>query len=354
MFGFKKPQQSRLKEALERLQGGKTDRAITELLGLAKEGSAEAEYWLADINEFTLKNLQEAACWYRRAAEHGHAKAQRCMADLYMTGQGIEHNPKEAIRLYHAAAEKQIPEAQFVLGEFYRCGDHVEQNTDVAFHWYQQSARAGYEPAEKRIQQFWPNGVFQERREEKAEKINLKPLDVPQQSIIPEVKPLFRMIVEAAKQHGYIPEDEFPFVPELQSYRQANVNFICSYINDDMKTSGLDSKEMLEVFRFVFRRGFDAMYQWHNASDGRIDNTIIVGNPFNDERYLQLPDELRSIIDNLEAPRIIYEIMESWWVQNGEDLREKGFDIWQPLTASLVLTFDVAVSIALKMFGYRK
>jgi len=354
MFGFKSSKQKRLEKALNSLQNGDSKLAMTELINLAKEEYADAEYWLGDINEFVFKNLEEAALWYRRAAEHGHPKSQWCLANLYMTGKGIEFNPREAVRFYHAAAKAKIPEAQFSLGEFYRSGSHVERDTDAALFWYQQSAQAGYEPAKTRIRQFWPNGVFQERSPEKTENASQEPLDVSEQSCAPNVGSLNEMIVEAAQQQGYVPKDDFPYIPELLPYQREIVRFICSHINEEMKSCGIDENKMVAVFRFVFRRGFDATYQWHINPHNQIDNTITVGNPFNDEQFLQLPYELRSTIDNINVPQTNYQIMASWWKQNGSTLQQKGVDIWQPLTVALALTFGVAVSIALKIFGYRK
>lgn len=353
MFGFKKSPQRRLEEALKKLESGDVKKALSELSDLAGNKYPEAEFWLGNINEFGFKNLPEAVKWYRCAAEHGHAKSQWCLANMYMTGTGTELNPKEAIRLYHAAAEQQVPEAQFALGEFYRAGQYVKKCPSTALIWYQKAAKAGYEHAETRIQQFWRNGVFQERQVA-AKTPDEQPTHDSQVSCESSLSSLTQEIVEAAQQHDYIPAGEIPFVPELRAYQQKIVSFICTYINEDMKTVGLGEAQMVAVFTFVFRRGFDAMYQWHRSTDGRIDDTIMVGNPFNDERFLQLPNDVRREVESIDAPRIVYGIMASWWIQHGDDLRKKGIDIWQPLTLSLSLTFGVAVSIALKMFGYRK
>ena len=354
MFGPKKSQQRRLEGALKKLQDGDIKKAMRQLLDLAKEEHPEAEYWLADINEFTLKNLPEAAKWYSRAAAHGHAKSQWCLANIYMTGiDGTELNRKEAIRLYHAAADEGIPEAQFVLGESYRTGDAVERDTDKALLWYERSAQAGYKPAEIRIQQFWPDGVFQERRPV-VEASDPHTMHKPQAALDENLSSLHQEIINFARQHNHIPQDEFPFIPELIVHQEKLVALVCGQVNKDMKTVGLDDGQMITLFTFVFRRGFDLAYQWHKSSDGKIDDTITLSNPLKEDRFLQLPDDVLHEVKSMDAPRNIYRIMNSWWRQRENDLRAGGMDIWSPLALALTDTSGVAVSIALKMFGYRK
>jgi hypothetical protein len=147
-------------------------------------------------------------------------------------------------------------------------------------------------------------------------------------------------------------------VPELQPHERTIVEFICTQINEDMKTVGLDEAQMLAIFTFAFREGVDVMYQWHKSPDGKI-NELKVGNPlnpfFSEHVLLQsLPDGVRQIVESSDVPRVVCGIMASWWAQHKNDLRKNGIDIWQPLALALSLTFRLAVSIALKMFGYRK
>jgi TPR repeat protein len=163
MFGFKKSKETQLKDALKIIDKGDNEAGISKLTKLAKAKYIDAEYCLGYASEFKLENFEEAATWYKIAAEHGHAQAQWCLGNLYLKGFGVEQNPAEALRWYQSAAEENIPEAQFTLGEFYRSGLYVEKNPEMALKWYQKSAQAGFEPAVTRIQQFWPNGVFSEK-----------------------------------------------------------------------------------------------------------------------------------------------------------------------------------------------
>jgi hypothetical protein len=179
--------------------------------------------------------------------------------------------------------------------------------------------------------------------------------DIPDPSRNAEMSPLIKKIIEVAQQHEYIPKEEFLFVPELRPYQEKIVDFICTYISKDMKAVGLDEEQMLGVFKFVFGRGWDSVYQWHKRPAGKMENVVTVGgNLLPGDVFLQLPDDIRYAINKIDAPRIIYGIMASWWEENQDDLRSKGIDIWSPLTVALSATFQVAVSMALKTFGYGK
>jgi TPR repeat protein len=159
MFGcFKKQnepaaeKERRLNEAVAALQNGDVKGGTQTITLLALEGYPEAEYTLGDINEFGFRNLPEAAKWYEYAAEHGHAKAQRALADFLMAGKVGAPDPERAFKWYTKAAAQGVPEAQFVLGEFYRAGNFIPKDLDQAVHWYEQAKKNGFEHAETRLQ----------------------------------------------------------------------------------------------------------------------------------------------------------------------------------------------------------
>ena len=81
-----------------------------KLLAAAKQGQAEAQFWLArtydDIND------KEAAKWYQKSAEYGYARAQYDLAYLYSEGIGVDKNMGEAIKWYRKAAEQGHKEAK--------------------------------------------------------------------------------------------------------------------------------------------------------------------------------------------------------------------------------------------------
>ena len=77
----------------------------------------------------------EAARWFRRAAEQGHADAQNLLGYIYRTGQGVPHSDAEAVRWYRLAAEQGYARAQFNLGNMYVDGRGVLQDYVQAHKW---------------------------------------------------------------------------------------------------------------------------------------------------------------------------------------------------------------------------
>ena len=61
----------------------------------------------------------EAAKWFRRAAEQGHAIAQNNLGELYSGGVGIPQDEFEAVKWFRCAAEQGLAQAQFALGSRY-------------------------------------------------------------------------------------------------------------------------------------------------------------------------------------------------------------------------------------------
>jgi TPR repeat protein len=342
-----------VEKALKLLQDPKhTQDGYHILAFLAAEGNSDAQFYMGDFCESVLNHPEQAATWYQCAADQGHPQAQRNYANFLMIGKGLKANPKLAVTYYKKAAVTGIPEAQFVMGEFYRGGHNVTKDIEAALNWYKKAAGQGYKPAEERIRQLWPNGVFQEPQTPTA--LREENLRKESHYNAGECSELLSIILEVAKRQKYIPTDGVPFVAELRPYQSKVVEHVCSWVNNDMKTKGLDHDQMLALFRYTFFQGFFDMKRWHDSSDGRIGH-IFLTDPFGEFPLLHsLPTELRGVIDGIAAPQLFCDLMLVWWTKNEHDLRQKGVDIWVPFTLALSTTYGIAVSIALKMFGYRK
>ena len=85
----------------------------------------------------------EAARWYRKAAEQGHAYAQSNLGVMYVQGRGVPQDYAEAIRWYRRAAEQRDAEAQGNLGVMYQLGRGVPQDYAEAVSWYRKAAEQG-------------------------------------------------------------------------------------------------------------------------------------------------------------------------------------------------------------------
>lgn len=108
-------------------------------LQFAKEGIAEAQFMLAWEYEHgsdkTAKNFQEAALWYRKAADQNHAEAQFRYAHLLDKGSGVKKNQAAAAKWFKKAAEQGYVRAQIALAQAYYEGRGIPKDHAKAVEW---------------------------------------------------------------------------------------------------------------------------------------------------------------------------------------------------------------------------
>ncbi len=92
---------------------------------------------------FQNADIVGAIAAYRSAAERGHTPAQTRLAQLLDTAEQNE----EAARWYREAANSGDAEAAFGLGALYAAGEGVEQDLDAALSWITRAAEQGFAPA---------------------------------------------------------------------------------------------------------------------------------------------------------------------------------------------------------------
>ena len=84
----------------------------------------------------------EAAKWYRRAAEQGHAGGQFNLGLMHWLGVGAPHDYAEAVTWFRRAADQGDEKAQFALGLSYFHGQGVAQDLVAAYMWFDLAARS--------------------------------------------------------------------------------------------------------------------------------------------------------------------------------------------------------------------
>lgn len=103
-------------------------------------GYAEAMYFAGVLSESgtenTPINLFEAAKWYHKGAEAGHALAQFSYGRALEKGLGTEIDLKKAANWYRLSAEKGIGSAQLNLAGLYFHGQGVDKDLSEAYRWY--------------------------------------------------------------------------------------------------------------------------------------------------------------------------------------------------------------------------
>lgn len=78
-----------------------------------------AALWMAEFSVNGIKNPEQAALWYKKAADLGSGKAAYCLGNILTEGRGVTKNTRLAVEYYAEAAKKGVADAAFALGEYY-------------------------------------------------------------------------------------------------------------------------------------------------------------------------------------------------------------------------------------------
>jgi|GEM_PF-1229637 len=98
----------------------------------------------------------EAVVWYRKAADHGLAKAQKNLGDMYFFGRGVDKDYQKALDWYTKAADQRFADAQFRLGFMNEKGLGTPQSDQNAVDLYQKAARNGSVEAQRAYDRLSP------------------------------------------------------------------------------------------------------------------------------------------------------------------------------------------------------
>ena len=137
----------------------------------ADQGYAKAQFnlgWSYENGEGVEKDLEQAALWYRKAADQGYAKAQFNLGWSYENGEGVEKDLEQAALWYRKAADQGYAVAQFNLGVLYMNGKGVEKDLEQAALWYRKAADQGDAKAQFNLGWSYDNGKGVEKDLEQA------------------------------------------------------------------------------------------------------------------------------------------------------------------------------------------
>jgi TPR repeat protein len=81
------------------------------------------------------RNPEQAAYWYRQAADRGHAEAQFNLGGLYAGGMGVKRDEEQAARWVSASAIQGYAPALENFGERYAAGTGVDKDDKRAYFW---------------------------------------------------------------------------------------------------------------------------------------------------------------------------------------------------------------------------
>ena len=128
-----------------------TQKQIDNIYNNAVNGIIEAQFALGKMYDYGWSiavNKQQAAYWYRKAAEQGLADAQCNLGNLYDNGEGVKQDYSTAAYWFRKAAEQGLDIAQFSLGNSYYNGEGVNQDYSTAAYWFRKAAEQGLDIAQ--------------------------------------------------------------------------------------------------------------------------------------------------------------------------------------------------------------
>ena len=127
-------------------QQGQFENAAFWYRKAANKGYANAQYNLGVLyskGRGVEKNYKQAAAWYLKAANQGYTNAQFNLGVIYSKGQGVEQSNQQSAAWYHKAAENGDVYSQYNLGDMYFIGQGVEQSYQKSAAWYRKAAEQG-------------------------------------------------------------------------------------------------------------------------------------------------------------------------------------------------------------------
>lgn len=121
----------------------------------AEQGHAEAQYQLGNMNyDREIGEQQDdakAVVWWRKAAEQGNVDAQNALGWMYEYGRGVQRDNSEAAQWYLKAAEQGLAIAQSNIADMYLVGQGVRRDFTKASEWYQKAAEQSIAHAQHQI-----------------------------------------------------------------------------------------------------------------------------------------------------------------------------------------------------------
>lgn len=92
---------------------GDYPKALDHFRAAAVAGDADAMYYTgvmyAEAQGVAKANMPEAIRWYEKAATRDQPKALSTMGRLYVTGYGVERDPKKALEMFERAVKATPP-----------------------------------------------------------------------------------------------------------------------------------------------------------------------------------------------------------------------------------------------------
>ena len=123
--------------------------SVTAFTGqVVSDDDVNADYYFTRGQSYSdMQNYPEAAKWFLKAAELGHAGAQSDLSVLYFKGHGVQQDYNEALKWARLAADQGYARGQAYIGYMYHLGRGVPQSHTEAEKWYLMAANQRFHHA---------------------------------------------------------------------------------------------------------------------------------------------------------------------------------------------------------------
>ena len=143
-------------------------RHIYLLFAVLLANQASANDYETGRSAYISGDYERAFSILKPLAEEGDPEAQKVLAIMYDSGNGIEKNPQEALYWYIRSAEQGNPLVQYQVGTKYFHGDGTEQDYAEAAKWWELSANGGQVDAQFNLGLMYYRGLAMEKNDIKA------------------------------------------------------------------------------------------------------------------------------------------------------------------------------------------
>lgn len=131
------------KEGYDAYRKKNYDKAMSELLPLARKGDAKSNYYVGLMYLDGLgveENPETAAKWLGQAAKAKHPAALAKLGWLYQEGNGVKYDPAKGVDMFRKAAAQDGSDGMFALGYLYETGrGGLPKDEKQAVIWYQKA-----------------------------------------------------------------------------------------------------------------------------------------------------------------------------------------------------------------------
>lgn len=122
------------------------------LLLLTVAGAARADF-NEGVVAYLTGDYEKAHATMRALAETtNHAYAQYYVGIMCLKGQGVPQSYEDAAVWFRKAAEQRIPQAQFQLGTLYLEGHGLPRDLEQAYAWFSAGAAHGHQNSQAAIE----------------------------------------------------------------------------------------------------------------------------------------------------------------------------------------------------------